>query len=143
MTHPATLAELLEQQTARAIAAAVEEKTAELRNRIDVLEHSLDAVSSASFALDAKHQRAVRWAWGYRRERNQQQVAIYRLINRSTEAVIAENRKTVAAEAQAVAFRAALARLVKHYQPTHYHGGKRSDDTCLWCVARAALESHP
>lgn len=41
------------------------------------------------------------------------------------------------------AARAALARLVDHYQPSHYHGGKRPDETCLWCAARAALEATP
>lgn len=74
---------------------------------------------------------------------NQDALEDNRLLHESEARRRAGARRAWGYRQQRDAARAALARLVDHYQPSHYHGGKRPDETCLWCAARAALEATP
>ena len=81
--QPHLLADLLEQQQARLIARAVDDATADLQAECARLARDLENMTgvrdhwyrSAMRAI-ARWRRALRWAWGYRRERDVARAAL-------------------------------------------------------------------
>lgn len=103
MTNPTTLADLLEQQT-RIVAQAVDEATARLRAERDSMKASYTNALHMLWKFSDKRQRAIRWAWDYRRQARHEHGYARHLKNR----IIPELGDDI------VALRVALARYGRH-----------------------------